>query len=360
MSFVQNLVLSQEQLMLQTSAKEFFDSNLSIEQFRAQRDEHSIVLSDAQTWQQMVELGWSAILVPEALDGLEFGVTGMGVITIEAGRNLVASHLLSSASFSVSALLSCQPSDARDTLLRAIASGKQVPCFAQCTGGIRGSHQSGYSGKIAIVHEAMSADSLLLLCEIENEPRLLQIDLNSQGVKRQPMHLIDFRDYAAIELDQVTVINSFECGSDIAGPQELGALLTACELFGISSETFERTIQYLCEREQFGQKIGSFQALQHRMAQAYMQLQLFKSVLYDALSGMEANRDDALIAISHAKVLANDVSQLICTEAIQLHGGMGITDELDIGLFYKRARVLRTRFGSSSFHKQRFADLTGL
>ena len=96
------------------------------------------------------------------------------------------------------------------------------------------------------------------------------------------------------------------------------------------------------------------------MAHAYMQLQMTKSVLYDALSALESNRKDASLAVSHAKLMANDTSQLICTESIQLHGGMGITDEVDIGLFYKRARVLRTAYGRSSHHKLRFAELANL
>lgn len=367
-----SLVLNQEQLMLQRSAQDFFAHNLPIKQFRAQRDTQGVVLSDDQTWQKMVELGWAAMLVPESLGGLGFGVTGMGVLVIEAGRNLAASHLLSGASFAVSALLSCQPNDVRDKLLGGIASGSMVPCFAMSFSHLTDPPQPGFNGKIDLVPEAMSANSLLLLCQADGGKQLLQFDLNSDRVKRDAMHLIDYRDYAAIEFDQAEAVAFFDYRSTAPDIQELGALLSACELFGISSEAFDRTISYLCEREQFGQKIGAFQALQHRMAKAYMQLQMCKSVIYDALNKMDGSMDamwhgdrqtpcdDVLIATSHAKVLANDVAQLICTEAIQLHGGMGITDELDIGLFYKRARVLRTRFGSSAFHKQRFADLTGL
>jgi len=345
--------------MLQSSATEFFANNQSIERFRAQRDKHGVVHSDAQLWQQMVELGWPAMLVPEQLDGLEFGLVGMGVIAIEAGRTLAASHLLSSATYAVSALLSCPASEARDEMLRGIADGSQIVCFAQCKGALTSSQRDGFSGELELVAEGMTADSLIVLNQDDESQSLLMFDLNSSQLKRNLIKLIDYRDYATIELDNAQPLNSFKYMPGKVTLDDLGALMTACELFGISIEAFERTITYLCEREQFGQKIGAFQALQHRMAKAYMQLQMAKSVLLDALSALEAERDDADVAICHAKVICNDLAQLICTEAIQLHGGMGITDELDIGLLYKRARVLRTRFGSSALHKQRFADLSG-
>ena len=349
------LVLNEEQQMLQSTAQEFFSSSLPVDAFRKARDKHQVVQYSEAAWRQMVELGWGAILVPESLEGLEFGLTGMGVICIEAARNLAASPLQSAATLSVESLLRCDVSDSRDELLKAIASGARRPAFA-----IGEPH-----GIVEFVPEGMAADCLLLLNTTQGSaPSLLLFELNDDAISRSAVSLIDQRDYAHIELQGMPAAATFEIVANAESVTEhindVGALITACELFGCSSEAFDRTIDYLCEREQFGQKIGAFQALQHRMAKAYMQLQLLKSVLYDALQALEGEREDASLAVSHAKVLANETAQLVCTEAIQMHGGMGITDELDIGLFYKRSRVIRTVFGSTAYHRQRFAQLSGL
>jgi len=356
------LVLTDEQQLLQKTAQDFFSTNSPITAFRESRDQNQIVSYQQEIWQQMVTLGWSSILIPESLDGLDFGLTGMGLITIESAKTLCASPLQSTASLAVEALLRCRQSNSRDELLKAIAAGKEVPSFIQ-------SHtltlqSDKVHGEVEFVSEGMAASSLLAVIQNDDtSPTLCLIDLADHGVSREPISLIDQRDYARIKFTNAPA-KLFEWHSDALEAQQeidaVGAVITACELYGISSEAFARTLGYLKEREQFGQKIGAFQALQHRMAKVYMQSELLKSVLLDALDAVENQRDDYQLAVSHAKVLANDVAQLVCTEAIQMHGGMGITDELDIGLFYKRARVLRTVFGSTAYHKRRFAKLSNL
>lgn len=372
-----SMVINDEQGMLQIAAKEFFRANLPVNAFRSSRDENNQVRYDTDAWRQMIEMGWGSILLPETLDGLDFGIKGMGLIAIEAAHCLAVTPLQSAATLCVDALLAADQSAARDKLLRDIAAGCAVPTFklteAETCQLRKESDNLTISGSLEFVPEAMAADSILLLIEghdsdtqLDSDTRLVRIDLMQEGVLRKPVCLIDRRDYASVQLNEVAV-DSENCfklhdsshSNQVQAINDRGALMTACELFGISQETFTRTLEYLKEREQFGQKIGAFQALQHRMAKAYMQIELFKSVLYDALDAVEQGREDATLAVSHAKIIANDVSQLVCREAIQMHGGMGITDELDIGLFYKRARVLRTVFGSTSFHKHRFARLSG-
>ena len=350
MSKIANLVLNEEQEMLQNAAREYFSEAASIEAFRKVRDEQGVVRADREVWQAMVDMGWSSILVPEELDGLDFGLMGMGVLCIEAAKSLAASPLQSSAALSIEALLMCEASEERDALISAIASGDElaITCLTD---------------KSRFVAEGTTADKALVLIDQKGVQALQVIELNTDDIERTPRKLIDFRDYAQMDLSAAPVKLSLtvEHGVDFETRiNNIGAALTACEQFGISSEVFERTIAYISERKQFGQEIGSFQAIQHRMAHLYMKLQMLKSVLYDALSALEVSRDDVDLAVSHAKVLGNDVSQAVCTEGIQLHGGMGITDELDIGLFYKRARVLRGVFGSSSVHRERFAQVSGM
>ena len=365
------LVLNEEQRLLQSAAQEYFSSRLSTAEFRKARDADHLVKYSSDAWQEMIDLGWGSILLPESLDGLDFGLTGMGVICIEAAKSLAVTPLQSAATLCVEALLRCEASSVRDEMLRAIAEGKHVPTLIRRRyskiESTRNDDGVTLNGSMQFVAEGSSADTLLVMIGAgETKTQLCLINAQDKGVERETVSLLDRRDYANITLNQIQVssenILTFEKdGQDCVDHiNDIGAVMTACELYGCSTEAFSRTLAHLCEREQFGQKLGAFQALQHRMAKAYMQLELLKSVLYDALDALENDRADSALAASHAKVMANDVAQLVCTEAIQLHGGMGITDELDIGLFYKRTRVLRTVFGSSAYHKNRFASLSGL
>ncbi|NND82393.1 MAG: acyl-CoA/acyl-ACP dehydrogenase [Gammaproteobacteria bacterium] len=358
-----SLVFTEEQSLLQESALEYFAQHLPTSRFRDIRDAKGVVSCDAGAWQQMVDLGWSAMLLPASIDGLEFGLLGMGLLVTEAGKTLAATPLSGAATLSVEALLSCAESPARNQLLREIAEGTTMPAFAIGPASLLASDLKSLDGGLEFVAEARGADSLIALLADDSAARVVVVDLNSPEVQRTAVNLIDWRDYAHLQFDNMVIAEDHSFGANegaAARLESVGAAMTAAELFGLSQEVFDRTIAYLCEREQFGRKIGSFQALQHRMAKAYAQLQLLKSVLYDALTALEQQRDDVDLAVSHAKVLANDTAQLIGNEGIQLHGGMGITDELDIGLFYKRIRVLRSAYGSSAQHRANFAKLSGL
>lgn len=373
-----SLVLSEEQSILQQSAAEFYSSVCPVTAFRKLRDsDHAF---DADTWSQMVELGWSSVMVPEELGGLEFGLTGMGVLAIEGARTLAKSPLTSSAAVSVAALNLCKPSAQRNELLSAIVSGEKTAAFAhlettQFNPAIirtqSASAADGYNinGSKSCVENAQAADIILMTARSpnagfsESDGFVLLIDPKAEGIEFNSVGLIDERQYADISISDFNIAKDekleWHDGVALAQVLDTATLLAACELYGCSLEAFERTLEYVKDRKQFGEKIGSFQALQHRLAYQYTQLELLKTVIYDALSAVENNRKDAALAVSHAKSLANDTARLVTTEAIQMHGGIGITDELDIGLFYKRARVLRTMWGDSVYHRSRFAGLSG-
>ena len=373
-----SLVLSEEQSILQQSAVEFFSSVSPVTAFRGLRETSQAY--DAETWLQMVELGWSSILVPEDLGGLEFGLTGMGVLAIEGARTLAKSPLSSSAAVSVAALNHCKPSTQRDALLSALASGAKTAAFAhlettqfnpsiirtQSASAVDGFNINGHK---SCVENAQSADVVLITARSpdagysDSDGFLLLIDPEAEGIECDSVGLLDERQYADISVSDFKIAKDekleWNDGAALAQVIDTASVIAACELFGCSLEAFERTLEYVKEREQFGHKIGSFQALQHRLAHQYTQLELLKTVVYDALSAVEKNRKDSSLAVSHAKALANDTARLVTTEAIQMHGGIGITDELDIGLFYKRARVLRTMWGDSVYHRSHFASLSG-
>ena len=138
-----------------------------------------------------------------------------------------------------------------------------------------------------------------------------------------------------------------------------GRICLAAEMLGGAQECFQRTVEYLKERSQFGVKIGSFQALQHRASLMYIELELAKSVVLDALSAIDDKRPDMPQLASLAKARLNDVFELVTSEAVQMHGGIGVTDELEIGFFLKRSRMASHLLGNSGFHRDRYASLCG-
>ena len=138
-----------------------------------------------------------------------------------------------------------------------------------------------------------------------------------------------------------------------------GRVALAAEMLGSCREAFERTIAYLKEREQFGVKIGSLQALQHRAALMFIELELCQSVVMQALSAVDESPEQLPLLASLAKSRLNEAARLITNEAVQMHGGIGVTDEFEIGLFLKRARVAMQWLGDSGYHRDRYATLSG-
>jgi acyl-CoA dehydrogenase len=369
------LVLTEDQQMLKETAKGFIGDAASVDEFRKLRDAGEGY--DPELWQQMAELGWSAVAVPEAYDGLDFGIAGLGLISVEAGRQLVASPLQTTAATGASALVLGKSEDARRRLLPEIATGETLvalavdennhhdPLYINTTATPA---DGGYKvdGSKVFVAEGNYANYFVVVARDASEKFvLLLVDANAKGVTRNAVQLIDSRDYANVEFSGVSVpaddvlADGDDAEAIVQTLIDIATVMAACELYGIAQQAFEQTVQYLTEREQFGQIIGTFQALQHRAAHAFAQLQLLKSVILDALDAAEKNRPDLAMAASHAKALANDTAQLITNEAIQMHGGIGLTDELDIGLYFKRVRTLRNAYGLSSYHRRRFARLSG-
>ncbi len=374
------LALNEEQIMLRDMARNFFAAKSPVGEFRKVRQKPLEHRYSEAVWNNMVELGWSSALIPENLGGCEFGVIGTGLICIESARTLAPTPLVTTAAIAAQALLECEASLVRDQLLRAIANGSRTVTYAHN----EGSHYDpekirtlatldnncfSINGTKQFVPEASYADICLVVAidtpSTDTQPCLYAVDMQQEGIENRAVSLIDYRQYANLEFKNVRVSAAkrlkwaYSPRKSIAFIENTATILTACELYGCSLEVFSRTIDYLKERSQFGRKIGSFQALQHRAAHAYTQLELLKTVVLDALSAANEQTRDLSIAASHVKALANDTAHLVMTESIQMHGGIGITDELDIGLFYKRARVLRTRHGSSDFHRARFASLNG-
>jgi acyl-CoA dehydrogenase len=376
------LVLNEEQRLLQDTAREFLDSNAPVEALRKLRDQRDPLGYAPDLWRQMAELGWASIILPEQYGGLEFGFLGLGVVLEEAGRTLAASPLFASAVVGASAILLGGNEQQKEALLPAIAGGELTIALA-----LEESHHhrptqirstvmkegDGFvvSGEKTFVLDGHSADKLIVVTRSAGAERdsagltLLLVDREAEGVSVQRTLMADSRNAANIRFDNVQVAADALIGeAGRAWPVleqvlDRGRVAMAAEMMGLALEAFERTVAYLKEREQFGAPIGSFQALQHRAAQMQAEIELCRSVLLQALTAVDETPEQLPILASLAKTRLNELVKLVTNEAVQMHGGIGVTDELEIGFFLKRARVAIQIFGDSGFHKDRYATLCG-
>ncbi|KZX59443.1 acyl-CoA dehydrogenase [Halioglobus sp. HI00S01] len=376
------LVLNEEQRFLQDTAREFLTTNAPVEALRTLRDERNKTGYDSALWQQMSELGWASIILPEEYGGLDFGFLGLGVVMEEAGRTLTASPLFASAVVGASAILLGGTPSQKETLLPAIAAGETTLALALEEHNRHKPHSiattaettdDGYvlNGRKTFVLDGHSANQILVVARSAGNTgdsaglSLFLVPGDAPGIQRQRTLMADSRNAANITLDNVAVgpealVGEAGQGWSVLEPVlDRGRVAMAAEMMGIALECFERTVAYLKEREQFGALIGSFQALQHRAAFMQTQLELARSVVLQALSAVDETPEQLPLLASLAKARLNDLAQLVTNEAVQMHGGIGVTDALEIGFFLKRARVAMQVFGDTSFHKDRYATLCG-
>ena len=378
------MILNEEQTMLKDSARDFCANSAPIAQLRQLRDEDSATGYNPATWQAMVELGWAAVPFPEAYGGLDFGYKGLGVVTEETGRNLVASPLFASVWLCGTAI-NIGGSDAQKAeLLPRIASGERLMALA-----LEESHRhspygastaataarEGFviSGRKTFVLDGHVAEQLLVAARTSGQPgeregmSLFLVDREAAGVAVTRLRMADSRNAANIELDGVQVgadalVGELDRGAEVLDPTlDIGRIGMAAEMLGGIQECFERTIAYLKEREQFGVPIGSFQALKHRAANMFCEVELAKSCVLEALTALDEGRgqDEVAKLASLAKAKVGETYNLVSREGIQMHGGIGMTDEFDIGFFIKRAAVSEQTLGDVSFHRNRYGELEG-
>ena len=373
------LVLNEDQNMLKDSAKNFCSDNAPITQLRRLRDENDSLGFDKETWNQMVELGWSGITVPEAYGGLGFGYMGLGVVMEECGRTLAASPLFATAALGTSALIYGGSEEMKASLLGQVVEGKLLLALALEETAHHSPYKinsrvekasSGYeiSGTKNFVLDGHVANKLIVVGrsfgkEGESEGlTLLLVDREARGVAVTRTKMADSRNAANVSFDKVPGVLIGEEGKGaviLDKVLDVGRILLAAEMLGGIQECFERTVEYLKTREQFGVPIGSFQSLKHRAAQMFCEVELSKSVVLEALSALDEDSDQIPELASLAKARLNDTYNLVSSEGVQMHGGIGMTDEYEIGFFMKRSRVCEHTFGGSAFHRDRYGVLQG-
>ena len=377
------LVLNEEQLMLKESAQGFLEETAPVAALRKQRDAGSETGYADDLWPQMVNMGWAAVLVPEAFGGLEFGHVGMGQLIEQTGRTLTPSPLFATAIVGASAINLAATEAQKASYLSAVAAGELTlalaidetahhsPEYISLSADQQKDGSYLLSGKKVFVADGNSADKLIVAARTAGKPgdqqgiSLFLVDSGAKGVERQRVDMVDSRNYAEISFKQVKVDADSLLGEEGAGFNALSTVLDianahlSAELLGICVETFDRTLQYLKDRKQFGVSIGSFQALQHRAAHWWSEIEMAKSLVLKTLQGLDSNADQISGLVSVTKAKLSEVAELSTNEAIQMHGGIGMTDEYEIGFFIKRARPAQILFGDYSYHANRFASLKG-
>ena len=370
------LILNEEQGMLRDAAKEFSLKNSPVSALRKLRDENSADGFDRSVWQKMVALGWAGMLIPEQYGGFEFGYQGMGVVMEECGRNLVASPLMATSVLCASALNIGANERQKNTLLPKIAAGEillamaieesahHAPAVVNCLATATGDTWQ-LSGEKRFVIDGHIADKLIVSARTgpDNDNfDLFLVNADANGLLVERTNMVDSRNVANVSLK---VVNAELIGAVGEGRAVLDRVLdiayvvSSAEMLGCAREAFERTLAYLKEREQFGVVIGSFQALKHRAAEMFSELELSQSAVMAALTALDTQTEDVSELASLAKSRLCDTLHLVSNEAVQMFGGIGMTDEHEIGFFMKRARVCEQSFGNAAYHRNRYGLLGG-
>lgn len=374
-------VLTEEQTMLRDAAKGWASESAPVGALRKLRDGKSKQSFDPAAWKEMGEMGWAGVIVPEAYDGSAFGYLGLGLILEETGRTLAASPLLSTAMIAASALQLAGSDDQKRAWLPKIATGEAVATLAVDEGAHHAPARTaltatkggaGYvlNGTKTLVLDGEAAGLLIVVARTGGKPgdtdglTLFLVPGDAAGVTRKHLSLMDSRGAAQITFDGVAVGADAVLGEVDKGWAVLEPVLDrayaglAAEMLGSASAAFDITLEYIKTRTQFGQVIGTFQALQHRAAKWFTDIETTRSCVEAALESLDAGADSRALA-SLAKAKASELVHLASNEMVQMHGGIGMTDAHDAGLYMKRARVTEALFGGASFHRDRYARLMG-
>ncbi|MCR9104362.1 MAG: acyl-CoA dehydrogenase family protein [Gammaproteobacteria bacterium] len=375
-------VLTEEQSLIKAQASAWVIDKAPVASFRALRDDPTQGGFSRSTWQSMVDMGWSGILAPEACGGSDLGYLTFGLILEQLGRQLTASPLLASSLVGVSGIMLAGSPEQQAALLPGLVDGSTLLTLALDEGARHQPEQvaltatavdGGYvlNGGKTFVAEGMVATHFLIVARTDGATddahgrSLFVVAADSPGLQRHALATVDSRDYAQLVLGDVKVDASALLGELHNAGTTLDALLdrarvaVAAEMLGTAAQAFDMTLDYLKTREQFGSVIGSFQALGHRAAALFSAQEQARSCVEAALQAIDDNADNIAELASLAKCHVGKFLHAMSNELIQIHGGIGMTDEFDAGFYLKRARVLEASYGNRAFHRDRYATLLG-
>jgi len=374
------LVLSEEQSMLRDSARGLISDKAPVAHLRKLRDAKDVDGFSRELWTTFAEMGFAGLLVPEEFGGSGLGAVEAGVVMEEIGRTLMPSPFLSTAVLAVTALTRGGSAAQKSEYLPRIAKGDLIASLAVDEGAkhrpaktamqaVRSGNGFKLKGAKALVVDGHVANLLIVAARTSGEAgdisglTLFLVDPKTKGIEIERTAMVDAHNAARIVFNDVDVTADGVLGEVDKGGALLetilnvGRAVVAAEMVGLSEEAFTRTVTYLKERKQFGKLIGEFQALQHRAAHLYTEIELARAATMKALQVLDSNSDKAGAAVAVAKAKAGSSATLAVQEAVQMHGGVGMTDEFEIGFFMKRARVCQELFGDTAFHADQLARL---
>ena len=358
-------VLNEDEVMLRDTAEGFFKEKAPVKalrELRGQKDARDETGFDRALWAEMADMGFMAA----------------GLVAEQMGRNLSASPFLSTAILAATAIREGGTAEQKSAWLPKIAGGEAVIAVALDEGAKHNpagtattAEKSGNGFKLnghkAMVVDGHVADALIVAARTSGEPgdtdgiSLFIVDPKTKGIATERTIMVDSRNAARIDLNDVEVSGDALLGSLDDGMKVLGKVLNAgraavaAELLGAGGQAFEDTVAYIKERKQFGKIIGEFQALQHRASHLYTEMEIARSAVYAALSALDASDEKSDLYCAMAKAKLGSVAKLASQEGVQMFGGVGMTDEYDIGLYMKRIRDLQELIGDAHYHMNGFA-----
>jgi len=377
------LMLSEEQRLLSKTAEQFMQEHSPASRTRRLRDARDPLGFSWSLWRSMAELGWVGCHLPEELGGAGLGFLELCLVMQAAGRTLVPEPFVSTALLGAEALSLAGSAAQQTEFLPKIAGGEIVVTLAYqekksrydaqriVTTAERDDHGFVISGEKIQVLDAHVARALIVSARTRDRLgekdgiSLFVVDSGARGVEVVPQQRIDGRNAASVRLDGVRVTEAATLGAFNRGASvlerilDIAAIGLSAEMLGGATRAFELTLDYLKQRHQFGVPIGSFQALQHRAARLYIELELARSCVLAAALAVDEHAEQLPRLAALAKARCSDTFVQVTNEAVQMHGGIGVTDEHDIGLYLKRARAADVLFGDAAWHRQRWAALGG-
>lgn len=367
-----NFELTDDQKLLQKTVTAFVRKDSPVSRFRKLRDDD--LGYSLEVWRQMGELGWLSVVLPESVGGFGGCFIDAALMLEAFGTTLVPEPFIPSIIMAAGAMVDAGKPDQIERWIEPLISGETTAALAyveegsrfyfdnpQCTATKQGAAYQ-LTGNKRFVLNGHAAHVLVVSAKVDGELGLFVVDSKMPGVTIQSIKTFDGQRAANIRFEKVELADDRRLGDGSKALTALSRTLdraaaAACaEGVGLLDRVLKMTNEYLQTRDQFGVKIGSFQALQHRAVDMFVQTELCKSA--SILASIMADSDDETArqdAISAAKVQLVEGGRFVTQQSIQLHGGVGITDEHDIGLYFKRMHVLNTLFGDEDYHLQRFA-----
>ena len=371
-----------DQQMLADSAAQFLGEEGAIgKQLRLTREDEAGHGFDPALWKQFAEMGFTGMLVAEDDGGLGMGHVEAGIVLEEIGRNLTPSPFLSSSVLGATALGSADGT-VRERWLPGLVSGEHVYAVALDEGAkhrperiAMRAERSGNGFKLTgtkdfVVHGA-SADMLVVAARTAGSEddsdgvTLFAVPKDAAKLSHDAARLVDGSvasraTFDGVELDGDAVIGEVDGGREVLNRMlDAGRVGAAAEGVGVARGAMDLTVDYLKQRKQFGQLIGEFQALQHRAAHLYSEVEIARAATIKAQQMLDAGSEQASLMASVAKAKVAQTAGLAVREGVQMHGGIGMTDEYDIGLYMKRDRALQEFLGDANYHANRVAELSG-